>query len=124
VLGSRWAAQVNTNPLAGGGHLSDVNRVLRRYCDEVLYYHWDPIGVSEAPAARDEYDSYVPGVVSLVARGATEEELTAFLTDIEASQMGLTPNSERARLAARVLLSWREELADPRIGRRLTSRCT
>lgn len=98
--------------------------MLGRYCDEVLYYHWDPIGVSEAPAARDEYDSYVPGVVSLVTRGATEEEIAAFLTEIEGSQMGLAPNSERARRAAEILLAWREELADPRNGRRLTSRCT
>jgi hypothetical protein len=124
VVGYR-RPQLSGHPLAGVGDLvSDVNRALRHYCDEVLYYHWDPIGVSEAPAARDEYDSYVSGVVSLVTRGATEEEIVAFLTNIETSHMGLTSNLERARLAAGILLSWREELADPRNGRRLTSRCT
>jgi hypothetical protein len=83
-----------------------------------------PIGVSETPAVRDEYDDYVPAVVALVTRCATEEEITAYLADIEASRMGLTPNEQRPRLTAGVLLAWREELADPRNGRRLTRRCS
>jgi len=104
--------------------VSDESRALARYCDEVLYYHWDPIGVSEMPAARDEYDNYVPAIVSLVTRGATQEEITTHLTDIEMSRMGVKPNEDQASLAARILLAWRAELADPRNGRRITRRCS
>ncbi len=42
------------------------NRELKRRVDEVLYYVWDPIGVSDEPFARGEYHSYVPRVSQLV----------------------------------------------------------
>lgn len=97
--------------------------VLHRYCDEVLYYHWDPIGVSEVPAARDEYDDYVLAVVRLVMGGATEVEIASHLTEIERSRMALPPNEDRARHTAGILAKWREALADPKRGARLVARC-
>lgn len=45
------------------------DRELSRRVDEVLYYIWDPIGVSEEPFARAEYESYVPKVLELVEKG-------------------------------------------------------
>jgi hypothetical protein len=33
---------------------------------EVLHHFWDLIGVAGFPQARDEYDSYVPQVFSLL----------------------------------------------------------
>jgi hypothetical protein len=41
------------------------NDELRRRVDEVLYYIWDPIGVSDQPYARGEYEGYVPKVLQL-----------------------------------------------------------
>ena len=39
---------------------------LYKRCDEVLHYVWDPIGISDVPEARDEYESYLPTVWRLV----------------------------------------------------------
>ncbi len=37
--------------------------------DRILYEVWDPIGINDAPEARDEYSSYVPRVVELTLIG-------------------------------------------------------
>ena len=41
-------------------------RELERRIDEVLYYVWDPIGVSDIPAARGEYSSYTMTILKYV----------------------------------------------------------
>jgi len=38
-------------------------RELEQRVDEVLFYVWDPIGVSDTPAARGEYSSYTMTVL-------------------------------------------------------------
>jgi len=53
--------------------------------DEILYYVWDPIGVSGAPAARDEYDSYVPTIVEMLFDGADAGAIAERRTWIEAN---------------------------------------
>jgi len=83
---------------------------LYKRCDEVLHYIWDPIGVRDAPGARDEYHSYLPQVFSLVRDGADSQRVEAYLLEIERDRMGLSGSPEGARVAAGVLLSWREWL--------------
>lgn len=34
--------------------------------DLILWEDWDPIGVNDIPAARNEYSSYVPSIVRLL----------------------------------------------------------
>jgi len=70
---------------------------------EVLHYLWDPIGVSDVPEARDEYDSYVPQVFSLLIRPAPSEEILDFLVTTETSTMGLS-GSDRARERAKQIV--------------------
>ena len=41
-------------------------RELERRIDEVLFYVWDPIGVSDTPAARGEYSSYTMTILKYV----------------------------------------------------------
>lgn len=48
-----------------GKQLSPFERELYQRVDEVLHYVWDPIGVSDAPEARDEYFSYLPIVFGM-----------------------------------------------------------
>jgi len=81
---------------------------LYKRCDEVLHYIWDPIGVSDAPGARDEYEGYLPQVFKLVLREAEIDEITEHLLKIEVDRMGLAPNRSGARAAAAVLLEWHE----------------
>ena len=65
-----------------GSHLEAV-------VGEILHYIWDPLGVSGVPQARDEYDGYVGGVVSLLESGAGEQLICAYLTRIADENMGL-----------------------------------
>ena len=77
---------------------------LRRRVDEVLYYVWDPIGVSEEPFARAEYESYVPKVLQLVVDHDDQAPISAYLADIVKTQIGLSPNSKHCDHVATLLL--------------------
>ena len=56
---------------------------------QILLQDWDPIGVRDAPAAQDEYDSYVGGVYRLLASAASPEIVADHLRVIETERMGL-----------------------------------
>jgi hypothetical protein len=84
------------------------DRELDQRTDEVLHYLWDPIGAAGVPSARDEYDSYLPKLLSLLNQGATHIEVAGYLITIEEEQMGLRPNLARASEVAEILLAHRE----------------
>ncbi len=67
---------------------------LYRRVDEVLFYLWDPIGVSEAPEARDEYYTYVPQVFSMVQSNTSANEIADYLQNIAREAMGLRVSAE------------------------------
>ena len=72
-------------------HRRTVRGRMRRVAD-VLRSDWDPIGnqlILDLPA--DEYDSYAPGVVALLDRGADDRAVAEHLSTLEASAMGLPP---------------------------------
>ena len=47
----------------------------------VLFEHWDPIGInrSDSPWPRDEYESYVGSIISLVRQGASDDAIAEHL---------------------------------------------
>lgn len=62
---------------------------------EIGWGIWDPIGLANPDgtwddACADEYDSYLLAVVSLLCRGGTKEEASAYLADIASNHMGLS----------------------------------
>ncbi len=61
-----------------GRKWTKIELELYRRVDEVLYYVWAPIGVAHSPAARDEYQGYLPKVFAMLqARaGASSMRLT------------------------------------------------
>ena len=77
---------------------------LRRRVDEVLFYIWDPIGVSPEPCARMEYESYVSKVLGLVEQNDDIGIISSHLADIVKNLMGLFPNQEQCDHAATLLL--------------------
>ena len=85
-------------------------RVLLRAVDEILHYVWDPIGVAAVPQARDEYQSYVPQVFQLLQTGASEGEISGYLSMIATDRMGLDNSPERHKDAASALVDWKEFL--------------
>ena len=89
----------------GAGELA-----LYRAVDEVLHYVWDPIGVAQAPYARDEYLSYLPQVFSLVRAAAEDGQVANYLSQIAEEHMGLTGNRGHDLRVAQVLSAWRGKL--------------
>ena len=95
-----------------GRKLSPFERDLYQRADEVMHYVWDPIGIAGVPQARDEYDSYLPQVFSMLIGKTKEVEIAAYLTGIEDERMGLTPSPEKAAQVAAILTDWCETLRE------------
>ena len=76
---------------------------LEKRVDEVLYYVWDPIGVSSEPYARDEYLSYVGSILNMVNTDKSEKLIAQHLCEIESQNMGITPNKSKALETAEIL---------------------
>jgi hypothetical protein len=83
---------------------------LEKRVDEVLFYVWDPIGVSDEPYARGEYRSYVTSVLDHVENNKTVTEIADYLCEIESDFMGLTPNKNKALLAAQIMIKHKEAI--------------
>lgn len=92
--------------------LSALEKDLFRACNEVLHYVWDPIGVAGHPQARDEYDSYVPGIVSLLMSNAELSKIAKHLTQLTTNSMGLSAARDRDLKTAELLIEWCEVLRD------------
>jgi hypothetical protein len=83
-------------------HVSMVQGILRR---------WDPIGVSPGKfGPADEYDSYAPHIVSMVAQGCSTEELSRHLEVIRVETIGVEANPDRNReIACEILKAIRKK---------------
>jgi len=92
--------------------MANYNKTLLVRVNEIMHYIWDPIGVSDEPAARDEYDSYSMQVFSLLIKNSSVIEITEFLTQTSADQMGLLKNVEHDQKVAGILMARKEYLAD------------
>ncbi len=85
--------------------MTPILKALHTRVDEILYYVWDPIGVSDVPDVRDEYTSYVPQVVSLLLKSTPKEDLADHLALIQRDQMGMMPpDRNRAAYVAQLLI--------------------
>lgn len=58
--------------------------------DEILWCDWDPIGVNDCEEIRDEYRSYVPGLVALKQQGADLHKISKHLYRIVTVAMGIS----------------------------------
>lgn len=79
------------------------SEIYKKIC-EVVHNEWDPIGVSTFPEAYDEYYSYIPGICSLLERGAGEEEMFQHLWLIETEAMGLNGRKDVTEAFAQKLI--------------------
>ena len=91
-----------------GKKLSPADLELYQRTDEVLHYVWDPIGVANAPMARDEYHGYLPQVFRLLKEGALAEEIAIYLESIATERMGFNANLQQAKEVAELLLEWKD----------------
>jgi len=93
-----------------GRKLSDTELQLYRRVDEVLYYVWDPIGVAYSPAARDEYQGYLPKVFAMLQEEMDASPVAAYLDNVATESMGLDANPEHSKRVAELLLDWKTEI--------------
>lgn len=70
----------------------------------ILREQWDPIGIKDEPAARDEYDSYAIEIERMLKVRPTVAGIAQRLQIIETQMMGLEPDRERAQRVAIALL--------------------
>lgn len=64
---------------------------------------WDPIGISDQVACRDEYDRYIGGAIGLLLRKGTDEDLAEYLRRITQEQMKLSPDEHAIAKTVKVL---------------------
>ncbi|MGC5989666.1 hypothetical protein [Ralstonia pseudosolanacearum] len=93
-----------------GKKITSPELELYRRVDEVLYYVWDPIGVSHSPAARDEYQRYLPKVFAMLREGACALSVAAYLNDVATARIGLEARPEHCKRVAELLLDWKTEI--------------
>ena len=80
-----------------------------KMADEILYYIWDPIGVSGDPGTRDEYDSYLPKIYGLIEENKIDEAIE-YLDTIVVEKMGLEKDSIKSKSIVELLIDWKEEI--------------
>lgn len=73
--------------------------------DRILWEEWDPIGVNDAPEARDEYAAYVGPIVTMLREGAGAAAIGRYLWSVEFDAMGLHRSSSRTGTVAERLAS-------------------
>ena len=80
----------------------------------ILMTAWDPVGTGDAAEGWDEYDSYIPGIVSRLRDAsdpsAAASEVAAYLNHIEDRFIGHLPD-RRARanhFISEALVAWHE----------------
>ncbi len=84
------------------GKIKELNQRI----DEILYYEWDPIGVSGEPCARAEYSSYTMTILKYVLKEDLNQ-IANQLSKIETDSMGLTSNKKHNLKVAKKLLDYK-----------------
>lgn len=57
---------------------------------ELFWREWDPIGINDCEAAKDEYDRYADkAYVMLMFEERTSDDIASYLYDISSCHMGL-----------------------------------
>jgi len=85
---------------------------LYKLIDEILFYKWDPIGVSDIEVfwARDEYQGYLPQVFKIALSSDKPEPIADYLNIIITENMGSSSNKEHDLSIAKIILGVKESI--------------
>ena len=78
---------------------------LQDQVDKVLFYEWDPLGVSTMDYMRDEYSRYVLEVVEIALECSLYEAIEEELVLVRKEWMGMEDNTEQDNKIARTIYS-------------------
>ena len=95
-----------------GKKLSPERNELYKRTDEVLFYLWNPIGVKDAPEARDEYLSYLPIVFETLVNGRSDGEIKKYLLSVESERMELSSNNKNAEMVVDILKRYKDQILE------------
>ena len=101
------AKLMNSKRVKGNGKASRKRRALevQDSIRQVLFYDWDPIGVSDQPNLVDEYDPYIGPVYRMLTENPSEYAIAHLLNQIERNDIGVEPASTESLIPiARKLL--------------------
>ena len=79
-------------------------RQIQKQISQILWEQWDPIGVNETPGVRDESDTYVGSILSLLLKGGHEAEIISLLRYHERVSMGMPASNEQLLLSVAIAL--------------------
>ena len=83
---------------------------LWKVVDQILWEVWDPIGVNACHAARNEYYSYVNGVVRLLKDNTGSDKIAKHLQELRTEIIGLSAKFEEDQKVADLLIEKANEL--------------
>lgn len=83
---------------------------LYKRIDEILFYKWDPIGVSDSDWARDEYQSYLPRVFAYTMESDSPEPIANYLGVVSTKSMGLSATPDHDMKIARLIIEVKNDL--------------
>lgn len=83
--------------------MKEEEKFLYKQVDSILWNDWDPIGVNDI-APRDEYQSYVPEIFSLLIQNKTDKEISNRLYKIETEIIGVLGSREHCLKIAKKLI--------------------
>ena len=84
---------------------------LEQRIDEVLFYVWDPIGVSDSPYARCEYSSYTKTLLNYVLQEDLKK-IANQLEKIETVSIGLGSRRDKNLLVAELLIDYKSAVEE------------
>ena len=93
---SEFVAVVNGRDIVRVERAGKSWLIIQNQVREVLNRDWDPIGVADI--VGDEYDGYIGEIHSLLAKHASEKDISDYLLSVEVERMGLTGTSDDQRL--------------------------
>lgn len=83
---------------------------LYKRIDEVLFYIWDPIGISDGERGRDEYQSYLPRVFAHAMESDSPKSIAKYLGVVSTESMGLSAAPEHDMNIAKMILEIKASL--------------
>ena len=93
-----------------GKKLSPKQLELYKSIDEILFYKWDPIGISDGGWARDEYQSYLPRVFAHALESDSPEAIAEYLGMVSTKSMGLSSATAHDMKIAQMIIEIKESL--------------
>jgi hypothetical protein len=57
--------------------------------NQILWIHWDPIGINWLKGCNDEYADYVPEIYRLKMSGSDQETIALKLYELALDEMGI-----------------------------------